>query len=211
MINELAFFIQLILIGLFLYRFATKEYKSFLESSFLVFFFLINIFSNFEIKAFGFFITSIEPIAIGMYFLGILLYSFNKEEQDNLIKNLFKINLVIVGLLLSISCYQGASSEFSFLAKNLFYNFSVSLISFTISYFLERKIYESTKKNFRNKLAQTISVICGQFFDTAFYTILIFYQKPLHIILSVFFFSYIIKLFCIFIYTGFLFLNKNYE
>lgn len=209
MTNELAFFIQLILIGLFLYRFAAKEHKSFLESSFLVFFFLINIFSNFEIKAFGFFITSIEPIAIGMYFLGILLYSFNKEEQDNLIKNLFKINVIIVGLLLSISCYQGTSSKFSFLAKNLFYNFSVSLVSFTISYFLERKIYESTKKNFGDKLAQTISVICSQFIDTAFYTILIFYQKPLHIILSVFFFSYIIKLFCIFTYTGFLFLNRN--
>lgn len=209
MANELAFFIQLLLIGLFLYRFAKKQHKSFLESSFLVFFFLINIFSNFEIKAFGFFITSIEPIAIGMYFLGIILYSFNKEEQDGLIKNLFKINIMIIGLLLSISFYQGASLQLILLAKNLFYNFSVSLISFSISYFLERKIYENTRKIFLNTLAQTFSVVCSQFIDTAFYTILIFYQKPLNVILSVFFFSYIIKLFCIFIYTGFLFLNKN--
>jgi hypothetical protein len=207
--NELAFFIQLFGIGFFLLQFAKKKYETFLESSFLVFFFIINIFSMFELKTFGIYITPIEPIAIGMYFIGIILYSYNHEKSDKTIQNLFKINILIIALLLSISLYNQESTEFQFLSHHLFYTFLISCISFSLSYIIERKIYQQLQKRISNILSQALSVACGQFFDTAFYTICIFYQKSLYIIISIFSFSYIIKLFCISIYTVFLMFQKK--
>lgn len=209
--NEIAFFIQLFFVGFFLYNFAKKEHVLFLESAFLIFFFIINLFSNFEVEAFSFFITSIEPITIGMYFLGIILYSLNKEKQDNLIKNLFKINLLIIGTFATLSFYNIEKPEFNLLVNNVLYNFSISFISFWLSYSFERKIYEIIKKNLSTRISQTISVICSQLLDTAFYTSLIFYNQPFKVIKSIFFFSYIVKLLCILTYFIFLLFNANQE
>lgn len=208
--NEIIFIFQIFFIGVSLLFLSDKQYELLLYQLFFILLIIINIFSNFEVKIFGFHTTSIEPLAIGMYFIGIILYSFDKNNSFKIIKTIYKINFFILVLLLSIFSYNSIENTLSSFVYNIMYNFFVSITSFSITYFIEQKSYGLFLPIIKDPFAQSISVSISQLLDTFLYTIFIFYNRPLKILLDIFFFSYAIKLICISSYTIFL-LKKNHE
>lgn len=94
------------------------------------------------------------------------------------------------------------------LLKEYLYNTLISIISINFSYYIERATFNYIS-TINSPLRESISVSVGQLFDTFFYTTLIFFNKSYLVIIEIILCSYIIKLFCIFSYTCFLFYKKK--
>lgn len=209
MINELLFFLQIVLMAFVLLLFAKKKYEILLHQFYIILIIFINLLSNYEIKFFGFHTTAIEPCGVGLYFLSIALYRFNEKNAQIIIKNTFIITGLLFFLLGNIYYFIPVQESFyKFIIKNYLYNMLVSVLDFLISYFIERKIYNYLS-SVSNPIRGSFSVAISQLFDTIFYSFALFYNRPSYVIMSIITFSYAIKLVCIIFYTAFLYFQKE--
>lgn len=207
--NEVLFFLQIVIIGLFLCIFGEKKYELLLHQVVEVLFISINLLSSYEVVIFSFHATAIEPCGIGMYFLSILLYRFNKENGIIMLKNLYYINFFLLLILLNIFFFVPVFvSSVVIILKSFIYNLVISLISLTCTYFLERKIYDQLSLRFSSPYSESLAVSASQLFDTLFYSFFVFYHRPIYIIFHIICFSFFIKILCISSYTIFLLYKK---
>jgi uncharacterized PurR-regulated membrane protein YhhQ (DUF165 family) len=207
--NEILFFLQIIIIGIFLSLFAKKKYISLLSNLFIHLFIFLNLISANEISIFSLHCSIVEPFGILMYFMTVFLYSWDKNTVDDIFKNIYIINIFLFIIFLITLQYSYVNNSFIIIIlKEYIYNTFISIISLHLSYYTERHAFNKIQF-LPSPIREGISVAIGQLFDTLFYTILIFFNRPYKIIIEIIFCSYIIKLFCIFCYTSFLFYKKN--
>ncbi len=206
--NECLFFLQIIIISLFLLLFAKKKYINLLESLLIYLFIFINLMNCNEITIFSIHCSIVEPFGILMYFITIFIYNWDKQIINNFFKNIYIISIFLSLIFFIIIQYTFIKSNFILLLIHEYiFNTFISIISFNISYLIERTIFN--KINFiKSPFRESLSVSIGQLFDTIFFTFLIFFNRPYTIIIEIILFSYLIKLFCILIYTFFLFYKK---
>jgi hypothetical protein len=207
--NEWLFLLQIIIIGMFLSLFAKQEYQSLLSHLFTHLFIFLNLLSANEITIFSIHCSIVEPFGILMYFISIFLYSWNKESINELFKNIYIINIFLFIIFFIMINYNYFGNFFiSKILKDYLYNTAISVISLKLSYYIERYTFNQIFF-LRSPLKEAMSVCTGQLFDTIFYTVLIFFNRPYKIIIEIITFSYMIKLFCIASYTCFLLYKKN--
>lgn len=207
--NELLFFLQIIIIGIFLLLFGKKKYNSLLSSLFIHLFIFLNLLSANEIIIFSIHSNAVEPFGILIYFISVFLYSWNKESINQLLKNIYIINTFLCIIFLIIINYQYFDNYLVInILKQYIYNTFISIISLHLSYYIERYCF-NTIEFIKYPIREAAAVSIAQLFDTIFYTILIFFNRPYKIIIEIIFCSYIIKLFCIFCYSIFLYYQKK--
>ena len=207
--NEFLFLLQIIIIGIFLLLFAKKENTLLFLSMLTHIFIFLNLMSAHEIKLFSIHCSIVEPFGILMYFMTIFLYSWDKKIIDKFFKIIYIINsFLFIIFIIMINYNYINDNTIIIILKEYLYNTLISLISFNISYYIERKAFNFLHY-IDSPLRESYSVSIGQFFDTVFYTILIFFNRSYTVIIQIIFCSYIIKLFCIISYTLFLFYKKR--
>ncbi len=214
MINEFLFFAQLIIISLFLRYFSKINTISVLYQLFSISLLLINLLVNKEIILFGIHTTTVEPYSVMIFWIGIIVYSLEKDlGTKKILQSTFIIHLFSIIFLISFLYFTPIKENiylfyYNNIIKNAIYSIILSTLTFSGSFFIERKIFNLISKTIKSPYSQAISVSIGQSLDTFFYTIFYFYEKPNIILLQIFSFSYFIKLICITIYT-FSFFKKN--
>lgn len=201
--NEYLFFLEIFFIVIFLLIFLKKKYIELLYQLLVYIFIFINIISGINVLIFNINCSIAEPLGILMYFLTIFLYNWNKDYIKKFFKNMYIINIFLFIIFNIFLLYQGFDNFFSIFIKEYLFNVFVSMISFKISYIIEQSIF-NLFYTINTPYREGFSVAIGQLFDTVFFSILIFFNKPYYIIMEIIFFSYVLKLLCIFIYTSLL-------
>lgn len=206
--NECIFFLQLFLIGILLLFFLKEKYSNILECVLIYILIFLNLLSHYEVILFGIHCSVVEPLTIAAYFITMYLYLWNKEKINNILQNMYYIHFFLCSILFIISFYKISYMSFSMnsFIYSYIWNTFISLVSFKIAYQIECYAYQNVLF-IENPYRQSISVMSGQLFDTIFYTLFVFYNRSYFVIFNVIFFSYIIKLICIILYTFFLKLN----
>jgi hypothetical protein len=207
--NEFLFFLQIIIIGIFLLLFGEKKYTSLLSSLFIHLFIFLNLLSANEIIIFSIHSNAVEPFGILIYFISVLLYSWDKKAIDQLLKNIYIINTFLCIIFLIIINYQYFDNFLIInILKQYIYNTFISIISLNLSYYIEQYFFNRIS-SIKYPIRETAAVSIAQLFDTIFYTILIFFNRSYNVILEIIFCSYAIKLFCILCYGIFLYYQKK--
>jgi uncharacterized integral membrane protein (TIGR00697 family) len=208
MINEIVFFIQIFLVSLILIFNSSKEKINFLYQLFAVSLVLINLLVKKEIILFGIHTTTIEPYAILMFWIASTIYYLEGNiGAKRIIYSTFFINSLIIIFLSLFLIYNSSEKTeyekyYKFVFESSIYSVIISTITFCISYFIERKIFNLLIKKFNNIYSQGLAISIGQLFDTFIFSYL-YFQKPILTILQIAIFSYLIKLICILISTIF--------
>lgn len=207
MINELIFFIQIIILSIFIFNLSSNEKKIHLYQIFSVILVIMNLLVNQEIKLFGLHACAIEPYSVGLFWLGIIIYSIDGEiGAKNLLRSTIIINLFTIIMFTSMFISTPTSGNWwtfiydTILTKGII-SLTISTITFYFSYFIERKIYlKLIKKNINCILSQSISVSIGQLIDTILFSFL-YFDKSFNTIIEIILFSMIIKFLCIWSYS----------
>lgn len=198
MYNECIFFSQLFLISFFIIYFLRQNNILYLYIFSPILIILINLLVNKEIILFGMHTTCVEPLAVALFWIGSIIYIKDKEKgAKNLLNYNFIFSILTVCISYTVFLYNTYLNN---IYDKIFYQFIYSIIlsniTFFLSYFIERKIYNILKSQF-------ISVVFSQFIDTFLYTIL-YFESCNKIKFEIIIFSFTLKFICICFYAYFI-------
>lgn len=205
--NTIIFLFSLRLIAYFITYCYKNKICFLVEQGIIISIIFLNLLGGYDSIIFGIHASIVEPLGIACYFLSLFIYIWNKDKTIKFFNYLYYIQGLMCIFILLISFYAQIPYILKTILRQYIKNTVISLISLKITFSIERFIFNKIEYKIKNPYNQFISVTIGQLFDTAFYTILIFYNRSIAHIIEIFLFSYSIKLFCISIFTYFL--NKS--